>query len=511
MKKLVILSAILLFSMLNSQVFSQKLKFKIVGQKDTTVHLVRYFGKSLYYADTANIKNGVVEFNGAKQLPGIFGVYLPDQKFFEFIYNKEEILMETKLSDIMGSLTVKKSEENKKFLEYIQFIGPKKTSAAQFSEQRSKLSPTDPAYAEFTKKMEDVNNEVIAYQNNLIASNKNMLVAKIVKMSMDVVIPDAPKNEKGIVIDSNFRFNYFRTHYWDNIDLNDDRLVNTPIFHSKLEFYFGKNMMVQHWDSILYYAFELCDKLNPTSKTFEYCVSWITSTYGKSKIMGMDKVYTLMADRYYCSKNSAGKSPAFWMKEDKLKELCEKIPVQKNLVVGAQPPNIILRDTSDAKWLDFYSLKSDYTILYFWDPECGHCKKTTPKLERLYLEKFKARNIEIFSVGKAVGDDYGKWKKFISDNKLTYINVAVTDPLFKAAMEDARQFVPRYTTIESLNYQTTYDIFSTPRVFVLDKDKKIIAKSISISQLEDLMDRLQGFKDIPKIFPPDPEEDEQMH
>jgi thiol-disulfide isomerase/thioredoxin len=270
-------------------------------------------------------------------------------------------------------------------------------------------------------------------------------------------------------------------------------------------------MMVQHWDSILYYAFELCDKLNPTSKTFEYCVSWITSTYGKSKIMGMDKVYTLMADRYYCSKNSAGKSPAFWMKEDKLKELCEKIPVQKNLVVGAQPPNIILRDTSDAKWLDFYSLKSDYTILYFWDPECGHCKKTTPKLERLYLEKFKARNIEIFSVGKAVGDDFGKWKKFISDNKLTYINVAVTDPLFKAAMEDARQFVPRYTTIEYLNYQTTYDIFSTPRVFVLDKDKKIIAKSISISQLEDLMDRLQGFKDIPKIFPPDPEEDEQMH
>ena len=330
-------------------------------------------------------------------------------------------------------------------------------------------------------------------------------------MSIDVFVPEAPKNDKGEIIDSSFRFKYFRSHYWDNIDLNDDRLVNTPVFHNKLEFYFGKNMQLQHWDTILYYAFDLCDRLNPKSKTFEYCVSWITSTYGKSKIMGMDKVYILMADRYYCAKNAEGKSPAFWMTEPKLKDLCEKIPIQKNLVIGAKPANIILRDTTDVSWKDYYSLKSEYTILYFWDPECGHCKKTTPKLETLYKEKFKARNVEIFAVGKAIGEDFGKWKKFIHDNSLTYTNVAVTEALYKAALQDANQFVPKYTNVESLNYQTTFDIFSTPRVFVLDKDKKIIAKSISISQLEDLIDRLQGKKDLPKIFPPDPEEDEQMH
>jgi hypothetical protein len=45
---------------------------------------------------------------------------------------------------------------------------------------------------------------------------------------------------------------------------------------------------------------------------------------------------------------------------------------------------------------------------------------------------------------------------------------------------------------------------------VLDKDKKIIAKSLSVSQLEEMLDRLQGKEDLPKIFPPDPEEDEQM-
>jgi thiol-disulfide isomerase/thioredoxin len=67
--------------------------------------------------------------------------------------------------------------------------------------------------------------------------------------------------------------------------------------------------------------------------------------------------------------------------------------------MGAQPPNLILRDTTDVKWKDFYSLKSEYTILYFWDPECGHCKKITPKLETLYKEKLiKSYLLEILEV-----------------------------------------------------------------------------------------------------------------
>jgi thiol-disulfide isomerase/thioredoxin len=489
--------------------YGQKLKFKIANQKDTTVHLVKYFGKGLYYADTAELKNGYVEFDGSKQQPGILGVLLPGQKFFEFIYNKEEVSMETTYPDFVATMKVKKSEENRIFMEYIQFIGPKKTEATKLTDERSKLKNTDPNYKILSEKIDAINKEVTDYQKNLINTHKTMLVAKIVKMSMDIDVPEAPKDEKGNIIDSNYRFNYFRAHYWDNIDLNDDRLVNTPVFHSKLEYYFGKNMMIQHWDTVLNYAYKFCDALNPKSRTFEYCVSWITSTYGKSNIMGMDKVYIMMADKYYCSKNAEGKSPAFWMTPEKLEELCEKIPVQKHLVLGEIPPNIRLVDTN-GRWIDFMSLKSDYTILYFWDPECGHCKKTTPKLEKLYKEKFKARNIEIFAVGKAVGEDFEKWKKFIRDNDMTFINVAVTDPLYKAAMEDARPLL-KFTTLESLNYQTTYDIFSTPRVFVLDKDKKIIAKSISISQLEDLLDRLQGFESLQKIFPPDPEEDEQMH
>ena len=499
------------------QGFSQKIKIKVLNQKDTTVHLIRYYGEKLYYADTAEMKNGQVVFEGSKQKPGIVGLFLPGQRYFEFIYNNEEVVLETSSPDFISTMKVKKSVENSLFIPYVNFIQTQRAELTKLTEKKSLLGKENPEFKNLSDQIDKMNKEVDDYQLKLISENPTKLVGKIVKMSREIAIPEAPRDDAGKILDSNFRFKYYRSHFWDNVDLNDDALVNNPVFHNKLEFYFGKNMCIQHWDSVLYYAFDFCDRLPQNSKMFEYSVGWIASTYGKSEIMGMDKVYLYMLDRYYCTKNAAGKSPAFWVAEDKFEDMCDNLKNKLNLVIGARPPNLILRDTTDTKWFDFYSLKSDYTIVYFWDPECGHCKKTTPKLETLYQKKFKPRNVEIYAIGKAIGKDFEGWKKFIRDNNMSFINVAVTDKLYEQAKSDPNSLVPVYpgekgkpTTLESLNYQTIYDIFSMPKVYILDKDKKIIAKHVSISQLEDIIDRLQGFSDAPKLFPPDPEEDEQM-
>jgi thiol-disulfide isomerase/thioredoxin len=504
--------SVLLFVFVSFLGMSQKIKIKVTGEKDTTVFLVKYYGKGMYYADTAEMKKGVVEFKGSKQKPGVLALLLPGQKYFDFIYNNADVNIETSGPDFIKTMVVKNSIENSLFLNYIRFMNEKRTRAKELGDQREKLKKEEPEYKSITKELEGIAKEVVAYQKILVAENPTTLVSKIVKMSMDVEVPEAPRNVDGSLVDSNFAYHYFRDHYFDNIDLNDDRLLSTPVFHNKLEYFFSNNMLPPMPDSIVKFAYRFCDNLNIKSEMFKYCVTHITSNYEKSNIMGMDKVFVRMGQRYYCVKNYTGKlkgsTNITWMDSSKLEDLCKKVEINKNLVQGVVPPNISLVDTTDTKWRDFYSLKSEYTILYFWDPECGHCKKTTPKLGELYVKKLKDRNVEVFAVGKAVGEDYEKWKKFIRDNKLTFINVALTDKLYKAALEDARQFVPKYTSVEALNYQETYDIYSTPKIFVLDKDKKIIAKGLSISQLEDMLDHYQNKKDAPKLFPPDPEEEE---
>lgn len=500
------------FLILSTSAFSQSIKFKITGVNDTTLNLVRYFGKGLYYADTAKITKGVIEFDGSKQKPGILALFLPGEQLLEFIYNKEDIYIESTAKNPMQNAKVKKSAENLVFHDYVAFVTKERTAINVFVKERDTLSKESDRYKTLCKLIEDKNKGVVDYQKEMIKNNPGKLVSLIIGMSMDVEVPEAPADANGEVIDPQFRYHYFREHFFDNVNFNDDRLVNTSIFHGRLETYFSPQMMPQHWDTVVKYAFQLCDQLPAGSDMLQYTVSWITSTYEKSQIMGMDKVFVRMGQRYYCGLDANGKSKAPWIPEENLTKLCEKVNKQKGLVMGEVPKNISLPDTTDAVWRDFYSLKSEYTILYFWDPECGHCKKITPKLQELYAKKFRERDIEIFAVGKATGEDFLKWKQFIKKHNLEFINVAMTDRLYKAAQKDASQFIPKYTTIESLNYQTTYDVFMTPKLFLLDKDKKIIAKGLNISQLEEYLDRLQGVPEAEKLFPIEEQpKDEDIH
>ncbi|MDX1444970.1 MAG: redoxin domain-containing protein, partial [Lishizhenia sp.] len=130
----------------------------------------------------------------------------------------------------------------------------------------------------------------------------------------------------------------------------------------------------------------------------------------------------------------------------------------------------------------------------------GHCKKETPKLSKLYNQKLKDRNVEVFAVGKATGEDFEKWKDFIEKHDMHFINVGMSQNLYDSVTANPYNFIPRYTTVESLNYQDTYDIYSTPQVFVLDKDKKIVAKQLSIAQLEMFIDQSQNKADAEKLF-----------
>ena len=105
-------------------------------------------------------------------------------------------------------------------------------------------------------------------------------------------------------------------------------------------------------------------------------------------------------------------------------------------------------------------LPDDFVVLFFYDPECGVCKKKTPVLLDAYYE-LKDLGAEVVAV--CVPTDTERWKEYIKEGALDWINLA--DPFRRS------------------NFRAEYDIRSFPRVFVLDKDRKIIAKRLGVEQL----------------------------
>ena len=71
----------------------------------------------------------------------------------------------------------------------------------------------------------------------------------------------------------------------------------------------------------------------------------------------------------------------------------------------------------------------------------------------------------------------------------------------EADQKGLQLLLSKYTTVQSLNYADTYDVYSTPRIYILDKDKVILYKQISIGQLEEIIDKLTGHASDPKLFP----------
>jgi peroxiredoxin len=511
MKKILILFTLTLVGFAG---FSQKINFSAEGVKDTSIYMARYLGAKLFYADTTEIKAGKFSFDGSKHPAGLYAIIMPNGKYFEFIIDNEDVNMQVKdPNDLIGSMVVNKSVNNKVFYKYINFMQESKKEGTQLNEEYKKTAEDSPEREKVAAKMKDLNKRVSDYQKKLVAENGNLFVALMVKMSIDIELPEPPRNDEGVITDSNFVYHHYVNHYWDNFDLKDPRTVRAPIFHNKLDKFFSARVMIQSPDSIAYHAKKLIDKTDQEDQTnlvFQYIVHHVTNKYETSKIMGMDKVFCFMAQNYYCPPNNK----AYWVTEENTTVICERAEKVCRTSPGSYAPMIILPDTTEENWINSHEIEAEYTVLFFWDPNCGHCKKVTPKLQTLYAEKFKDRNVEVYAIAKATGDDFEKWKTFIQKNELTFVNVGLTKSVYDIAMDEDQtelhNLLRTKTNLQSLNYSDTYDVYSTPRIYIIDQNKIIRYKQISIGQLEEIIDKLTGHEDDEKLFPvEDPENGEQ--
>jgi len=299
-----------------------------------------------------------------------------------------------------------------------------------------------------------------SYLKSVVDENRDNLLSILVKAILPIDMPvitvpgnsSNPDSLKWVLT-----YNYRIDHFFDLIDLTDERLIRTPILQSKLSTFF-KNMVIQSADSINKEIDRIIEKCGGNYEVFQFVSSFLFNHFRESEIMGHDAVVVKLADDIYLS----GK--ADWVSEEFKDDLRKQVELIRPNLIGRKGENLVM-DSYKGIYVSLYDIEKDYTILYFWEPDCAHCNEATSRL-KAYYEKARDEGIEIFSVCTAA--DKAKWSKYIEDNNLTWIN----------------GWDPQRTT----RYDYYYNVRSNPMVYILDKNKTIIAKKIAVEDIGSFID-----------------------
>jgi len=191
--------------------------------------------------------------------------------------------------------------------------------------------------------------------------------------------------------------------------------------------------------------------------------------YQNPDVMGFDKVFVHLADKYFLSGEMD-----FWANTQLKENLRAMIEPMRNSLIGVTAPDLVMEDTNGKKKV-LHEVKSKYTIVYFFDPDCSHCQMETPKLKSFYeanKDKFK---VEVYAV--------------------------CTDSSMVKMRDYARSAGTKWITVNRAHFEgenslKLYETSSLPMIYILDEDKTIIAKKLASSSLEEFFTRYEAGADM---------------
>lgn len=427
--------------------FSLELSLPDFNENDS-VFLCVYEGKKPYYKDTALLNSkGIAQFNSDTAIPrGLYMMLLPDKTYFELIIDTDQHFeVSTQKPRYADNMKIEGSAENQYFYQYMKASSDLSIDIRNM--QRS--NPNNPSIQEKQK-------ELMKLQESFASKQPNNLFAKYVAVQKD---PEIKENPPG---DSLFAYRTFMDEYFINFDFNDPRLLNTPAFENRLDGFFTQ-LVTQVSDSVTFRADKLLEQLEDHPDYYKFTLSYLLNKYAEPKIMGMDAVYVHLAKEYY------EKGKADWSNEEDKKGIIKSARLMEPLLIGNKAPNIKNLQGLNGGTVSLYDMDSEYTLLLIWDSGCGRCRARTPlfnKIQKAYADK----GLEIF--GATLELEPGPWKKWIAENGYNWTH----------------GIDPNHDNV----FREVYKVDAIPSMYLLDKEKRIIAKKLDPAGLAKYLDGMFG-------------------
>jgi len=460
-------SKLLIFSILTLGLYpligqSYDIKVKIKGYTNDTLLLGYYYGDKTYIKDTAFLNAGEYNFKGDTLLEG--GMYLvvvkPAHDFIQILVDEQnqKFQIESEFQDLNGKVRFKGSKLNQEFYSYLDFLEGQRLQGDSlnkaFSQEADSMKKEQIRY-----KLDQIDKEVKSRQNKIFQNPNFSLIRLLLKLGTEPEIPEFEGTEEER---KEKAFYHYRSHFFDDIDLNDDRIVRLPLFHGKIDRFLNK-LTSQVPDSINESLDYILARTKSESQAYKYILSTQLTHFANSKYVGMDGVYVHLVEKYY----GAGKAP--WIDKEVQAKMIADAKTLKPLLIDKIAPDITVYK-KDGTPVSLHSISAEYVVLFIWAPDCGHCKSSMPYVLKFY-EEFKNKGVEILAVCSKIGEDEKTCWDAVESLKMGEL-LNTSDPQHRS------------------KFRLVYDVKTTPQVYIMDKNKKILTKKIGAEQLSDVMKKI---------------------
>ncbi len=251
---------------------------------------------------------------------------------------------------------------------------------------------------------------------------------------------------------------YLRQHYFDGVDFTDTAMLRSTVFPNKAISYlalYSNNRLTQKQlqTEFIKAVTVIMSAASVNAEVYKFLLDYLVSGFDKYHF---DDVIEYMADNF--------QDPFACEDQERKTSLQKKLETFKKISVGKIAPALQMPD-SKGKPVVLSEIKAEYTLLVFWSTECQHCTNMMPGLKSIYDHQ-KAKRFEVVAV--SLDTSRSSWLDFLKSEKLNWINLCDFQGFRGKPADD-------------------YNIYATPTMFLLDREKKILAKPISMRELEQVL------------------------
>lgn len=445
----------------NRKAEKPNITIEVAGLAPGKVNLIGMVQGQQYLAHSAEADaNGKIVLKKDEPFKqGLYFMVFSNNTNFQILITEDQTFnMKTQLNNLTAAMQVKGSIDNQLLYETMAFETSLQPKFSALSAQMKSVTPGSPQEAALKKQQTALGEERRSYLEEVFKKHPNTFFTSFKRAGQNPQLATVYKKD-GVTVDTARQTYLYRTSFWDGVDFQDERLMNTPVISNKLTKYIDK-LTPQNADSIISAATFLVDKTLDAPEYYKYFANWITLHFEPTETTLMDphKIYVHMIENYFT------RDRAYWSDSMEVYGLQQRIGEMKASLLGYKGPDVVSKDP-DGNTKSIYEITAPYIVVYMYNPECEHCQEESPKLVEFYKE-WKSKGVEVFAI--AIDTDDTKWKNYIKKTGMDFINVY--DPTNRSIYKK-------------------YYVDVTPEIYVLNPERIIIGKNLKVNQIETIINR----------------------